>query len=72
MFMTWLGEVINSATVLAPLPMGIIVSVLVGMALTLPISSAALCIMMGLSGLAAGAAVAGCCANMIGFAVMKL
>ena len=71
MFMTWLGEVINSATVLAPLPMGIIVSVLVGMALTLPISSAALCIMMGLSGLAAGAAVAGCCANMIGFAVMS-
>ncbi|MBC5649285.1 PTS transporter subunit IIC [Christensenella tenuis] len=70
-FMTWLGEVINSATVLAPLPMGIIVSVLVGMALTLPISSAALCIMMGLSGLAAGAAVAGCCANMIGFAVMS-
>lgn len=70
-FMTWLGEVINSATVLAPLPMGIIVSVLVGMALTLPISSAALCIMMGISGLAAGAAVAGCCANMIGFAVMS-
>ncbi len=70
-FMTWLGEFVNSATVLAPLPMGIIVSVIVGMVLTLPISSAALCIMMGISGLAAGAAVAGCCANMIGFAVMS-
>jgi uncharacterized membrane protein len=70
-FMTWLGSVINSATILAPLPMGIIVSVIVGMVLTLPISSAALCIMMDISGLAAGAAVAGCCANMIGFAVMS-
>ncbi|MGI6153998.1 MAG: PTS transporter subunit IIC [Christensenellaceae bacterium] len=70
-FMTWLGEVINSATILAPLPMGISVSVLVGIALTLPISSAALCIMMGISGLAAGAAAAGCCAQMIGFAVMS-
>lgn len=69
--MTWLGDFVNSATVLAPLPMGIIVSVIVGMVLTLPISSAALCIMMGISGLAAGAAVAGCCANMIGFAVMS-
>lgn len=70
-FMTWLGGVINSATVLSPLPMGIIVSILVGIALTLPISSAALCIMMGIEGLAAGAAVAGCCAQMIGFAVMS-
>lgn len=70
-FMTWLGDFVNSATVLAPLPMGIIVSVIVGMVLTLPISSAALCIMMGISGIAAGAAVAGCCANMIGFAVMS-
>lgn len=70
-FMTWLGDFVNSATILAPLPMGIIVSVIVGMVLTLPISSAALCIMMGISGLAAGAAVAGCCANMIGFAVMS-
>lgn len=70
-FMTWLGEVINSATLLAPIPMGIVVSVLVGIALTLPISSAALCIMMGISGIAAGAAVAGCCAQMIGFATMS-
>ncbi len=70
-FMTWLGSVINAATVLSPIPMGITVAVLVGMALTAPISSAALCIMMGIDGLAAGAAVAGCCANMIGFAVMS-
>jgi uncharacterized membrane protein len=70
-FMTWLGGVINSATVLSPIPMGIIVAILVGMALTAPISSAALCIMMGIDGLAAGAAVAGCCAQMIGFAVMS-
>ncbi len=70
-FMLWLGEVINSATVLSPIPMGIVVSVLVGMALTAPISSAALCIMMGIDGIAAGAAVVGCCAQMIGFAVMS-
>ncbi|MEF9988271.1 MAG: PTS sugar transporter subunit IIC [Christensenella sp.] len=70
-FMLWLGDFVNSATVLAPLPMGIVISVIVGMVLTLPISSAALCIMMGISGIAAGAAVAGCCANMIGFAVMS-
>ncbi len=70
-FMTWLGGAINSATILSPLPMGIVVSVAVGMALTAPISSAALCIMMGIDGLAAGAAVAGCCANMIGFAAMS-
>lgn len=69
--MTWLGDVINTATLLSPVPMGIAVSVLVGMALTAPISSAALCIMMGLSGTAAGAACAGCCAQMIGFAVLS-
>lgn len=68
-FMSGLGELINSATTLAPLPMGILVAVVVGMALTAPISSAALCIMLGLSGPAAGAAVVGCCAQMIGFAV---
>ena len=51
--------------------MGILVSVLVGMALTLPISSAAICASLGLTGLAGGAAVAGCCAQMIGFAVMS-
>ncbi len=70
-FMLWLGSVIENATELAPLPMGIVVAVIVGMALTAPISSAAICIMMDLSGLAAGAATAGCCAQMIGFAVMS-
>lgn len=68
-FMNWLGDLINAATTLYPLPMGIAVGVVVGMVLTLPISSAALCIMLGLEGLAAGAAVAGCAAQMIGFAV---
>ena len=67
--MNGLGAVINSATQLTPLPMGILVSVIVGMALTAPISSAALCIMLDLSGLAAGAAVVGCCCQMVGFAV---
>ncbi len=71
-FMTWLGQVIMSATELAPLPMGIVISVIIGMALTAPISSAAICIMLDLSGLAAGAAVVGCCANMVGFAVMSV
>lgn len=68
-FMKFLGAVINSATELAPLPMGIIVSVIVGMVLTAPISSAALCIMLDLSGIAAGAATVGCCAQMVGFAI---
>lgn len=71
-FMTWLGQVIMSATELAPLPMGIVISIIIGMALTAPISSAAICIMLDLSGLAAGAAVVGCCANMVGFAVMSV
>ena len=66
-----LGEVINRATMLNPFVMGIIVSVSVGCILTLPISSAALCISIGLSGIAAGAATAGCCAQMIGFAVIS-
>lgn len=66
-----LGEVINRATMLNPFIMGIIVSVSVGCILTLPISSAALCISIGISGLAAGAATAGCCAQMIGFAVIS-
>lgn len=69
-FMMFLGSIIQTATEMAPLPMGIIVAVVVGMALTAPISSAALCIMMDLSGLAAGAATVGCCAQMIGFAVI--
>ena len=65
------GTLINRATVLQPFWMGILVSVLVGVALTLPISSAAICQVLGLVGLAGGAAVAGCCAQMVGFAVMS-
>ena len=65
------GFVIDRATKLQPFWMGIAVSVLVGVALTLPISSAAICSVLGLTGLAGGAAVAGCCAQMIGFAVMS-
>ncbi len=68
---TAIGNVIMWATDLQPLLMGIVVSVLVGMALTLPISSAAICAAFGLTGLAGGAAVAGCCANMVGFAVLS-
>ena len=68
-FMIMLGSLINWGTEQAPFLMGIIVSVLMGIILTLPISSAALGIILGLNGLAAGAATAGCCANMIGFAV---
>ena len=69
--MTGLGKVVMSATDMQPLIMGIIVSVVVGLALTAPISSAALCIMLELSGLAAGAATIGCCAQMVGFAVIS-
>ena len=69
LFMKQIGELINWGTVQKPFLMGIIVSVIMGIVLTLPISSAALGIMLGLSGLAAGAATVGCCANMIGFAV---
>ena len=68
-FMTWLGSIINWGTEQQPLLMGIIVSVLMGMMLTLPISSAALGIILNLSGLAAGAATIGCSCNMVGFAV---
>ncbi|MBR4343159.1 MAG: PTS sugar transporter subunit IIC [Lachnospiraceae bacterium] len=67
----WVGTVIMNATELQPFLMGIVVSVLVGMALTLPISSAAICAALSLTGLAGGAAVAGCCAQMIGFAFMS-
>ena len=70
-FMLYLGEVINKATMLSPFMMGIAVSVLVGCALTLPISSVAICVMLGIDGLAAGAATVGCCAQMIGFAVIS-
>ena len=64
-----LGGLIMWATELQPLPMGIIVSVVIGIALTLPISSAAICAALSLTGLAGGAALAGCCAQMVGFAV---
>lgn len=70
-FMLYLGEVINKATTLSPFMMGIAVSVLVGCALTLPISSVAICVMLGIDGLAAGAATVGCCAQMVGFAVIS-
>jgi uncharacterized membrane protein len=66
-----LGGAIMWATDLQPLFMGILVSVIVGIILTLPISSAAICAALGLTGLAGGAAVAGCCAQMVGFAVMS-
>lgn len=65
------GQIIKWATELQPFLMGIIVSVVVGVALTLPISSAAICATLTLTGLAGGAAVAGCCAQMVGFAVMS-
>lgn len=69
--MYWLGYFINYATNLYPLVMGIIISVVVGIILTLPISSAAICAMIGITGIAGGAAVAGCCAQMVGFAVIS-
>lgn len=67
--MNGLGGVINTATEMAPIPMGVIVSTIMGMVLTAPISSAALSISLGLSGLAAGAAAVGCSTQMVGFAV---
>ncbi len=68
---SWVGTLIMYATELQPFFMGIVVSVLVGIALTLPISSAAICAALGLTGLAGGAAVAGCCAQMVGFAIIS-
>lgn len=68
---TALGGIIRWATNQQPLIMGIVISVVMGMILTLPISSAAICAGLGLTGLAGGAAVAGCCAQMIGFAVIS-
>ncbi|MBQ5712578.1 MAG: PTS sugar transporter subunit IIC [Oscillospiraceae bacterium] len=65
------GDAIMWATELQPFLMGVVVSALVGIALTLPISSAAICAALSLTGLAGGAAVAGCCAQMVGFAVMS-
>lgn len=67
----WVGKLIMMTTEMHPFVMGIFVSVVVGIALTLPISSAAICAALGLTGLAGGAAVAGCCAQMVGFAVLS-
>ena len=69
--MQWIGEIIILATNSNPLIMGILIAVIVGIVLTLPISSAALCLMLELDGLAAGAATIGCCAQMIGFATIS-
>ena len=70
-FLNQIGMIINEITRLQPLPMGFLLGIIVGLALTGPISSAALCISIGINGLAAGAALAGCSAQMIGFAVMS-
>ena len=70
-FMNFFGTLVKTATEMQPFFMGILVSALIGIALTLPISSAAICIMLTLDGIAGGAATAGCCAQMIGFAVMS-
>ncbi len=70
-FMDGFGMMVKTATEMQPFFMGILVSALVGIALTLPISSAAICIALSLDGLAGGAATAGCCAQMIGFAVLS-
>lgn len=68
----WIGDMINQGVNMQPILMSIVVAVLMGMALTAPVSSAAIGVMLGLNGLAAGAALAGCCAQMIGFAVMSI
>lgn len=70
-FMTAFGSLVKTTTEMQPFLMGMLVSALIGIALTLPISSAAICIMLSLDGLAGGAATAGCCAQMIGFAVLS-
>ena len=70
-FMKWIGSLINYGVEAQPFVMGIVVSSLMGIALTLPISSAAIGISLGLEGIAAGAAVVGCCCQMVGFAVMS-
>ncbi|MCD1147929.1 PTS sugar transporter subunit IIC [Peptoniphilus sp. KCTC 25270] len=71
MLMTSIGELIMISTNQQPLIMGALVSTIVGIALTLPISSAAICMMLSLSGIAGGAATIGCCAQMVGFAVIS-
>lgn len=68
----WIGNLINQGVNMQPIFMGMVVAVLMGMALTAPISSAAIGIMLGLNGLAAGAALAGCCAQMVGLAIMSI
>ncbi|MBO5872632.1 MAG: PTS sugar transporter subunit IIC [Clostridia bacterium] len=68
-FMTWIGSIVNFGVEQQPVLCGIIVSVVMGICLTLPISSAAIGVSLQLSGLAAGAAVVGCCCNMVGFAI---
>ena len=70
-FMAFIGSLINKATTFQPIVMGIVVAVVMGVCLTLPISSAAISVSLGLSGIAGGAAVVGCCCQMIGFAVMS-
>ena len=70
-FMDAFGMMVKTATEMQPFFMGILVSALIGIALTLPISSAAICIALTLDGLAGGAATAGCCAQMVGFAVLS-
>lgn len=70
-FAMQLGHIIQWATHQHPLVMGVVISIVVGVALTLPISSAAICAAFSVTGLAGGAALAGCCANMVGFAVMS-
>jgi uncharacterized membrane protein len=69
--MYWIGYFVNYSTTILPFLMGIVISVVVGVVLTLPISSAAMCAMIGITGIAGGAAVAGCCAQMVGFAVIS-
>lgn len=68
----WVGDLINQGVNMQPIFMGMVVAILMGMALTAPISSAAIGIMLGLNGLAAGAALAGCCAQMVGLAIMSM
>lgn len=68
----WVGSLINQGVNMQPIFMGMVVALLMGMALTAPISSAAIGIMLGLDGLAAGAALAGCCAQMVGLAIMSM
>lgn len=72
MVINWIGDLINQGVAMQPFFMSIVVAVLMGMALTAPISSAAIGVMLGLNGLAAGAALAGCCVQMLGFAVMSI